>query len=133
MAIDAIGPAAAQWLQLPVSGNDSHGAGELRLRRMPDGWRRAWRMPACAAACTRRPARANCAASHGSSPRGPLSREPGHRRARRGRRVCRGEADCDPAPRVTSGMSAIRTHVRARCEEQAKLEHTFAALRSGLP
>jgi hypothetical protein len=90
-------------------------------------------MPGCAAACTRRPARANCAASHDSSPGGPLSREAGDRHARRGRRVRRGETDCDPAPRVTSGMSAIRTHVRAQCEEQAKLEHTFVASRSGLP
>lgn len=53
---------------------------------------------------------------------------PGGRRARC---VRRGEADRDPALRVTSGMSAIRTHVRAQCEEQARLEHVFVWWRSG--
>jgi hypothetical protein len=86
---------------------------------------------ACAAACSRRPARANCVASHGSSPGGPLSREAAARHARCGRCVRRGDAGRDPALRVTSGMSAIRTHVRAQCEEQARLEHMFVWLRPG--
>jgi hypothetical protein len=104
MAIDAIGPAPVDLLRLPAMTRIVPQIFDGGACPMAGGGR---------GACRPLPPHA-----------------PGGRRARC---VRRGEADRDPALRVTSGMSAIRTHVRAQCEEQARLEHMFVRLKSGSP
>ena len=50
--------------------------------------------------------------------------------------ACAGNRRTATVVRLTSGMLAIRTHVRAKCEERARLEHTFVPSRAcppGLP